>query len=74
MTNTSYFFYFYFYIVFFALKVLCVFFILQCFTFFELSYGQNVNIRVIKRPVVKLGYKKGGKAATGTVRLGFYFG
>ena len=50
------------------------FFTLQCLIFFELSYGQNVKIRVIKRLVVKSGYKQGGKPATRTVRLGLRFG
>ena len=48
--------------------------ILQWFIFFEFSYSQNVKIRVIKRLVVKLGYKQGRKAPTGTVRLRFRLG
>ena len=65
------------YFLFFALKVflfVCFCFTLQCFIFFELSCSQNVKIRIIKRLVTKLGYKQGGKPATGTVRLGFRFG
>ena len=38
------------------------------------SYSHNVKIRVIKRLVVKLEYKQGGKAATETVRLRFRLG
>ena len=45
----------------------------QCLLFFDLSYNQNIKIRVIKRQGIKLGYKQSGKPTTGTVRLGFRF-
>ena len=60
----------------FALKWVFFFkfyFIRQCFIFFEHSYSQNVQIRIIKRLVVKLGHKQGDKPAI-EIRLGFRFG
>ena len=42
---------------------------LQCFIFFQRSHIQNVKIRIIKRLVVKLGYKRREKPATTTFRV-----